>query len=294
MESGTSKGQATRRGLWGTSSGACLIPFKITALSGVIHVLLKCAVGYGPVCAQTKILCFELDCSFSLSQAAEQFYVTWPWIMWFYRQETKLGLTWAPVLADCVKICPYLTCTNIQVCVSVPKVIKRWLFRGQHELLRKKKSLYTTLQDTAFSYLNCQSQIQKCGSHFQKRFCPGFFPAQLPRECTCSSCHMVGTSLCCPLINLHSLLNFCIASCACLRAGDLRKSWGTEAWDRRDFTCRDTIISRTLFKIWPALCSLSHLRQLRLHCRAELEAFSGAVTFLLLFLSKSSKVVRTW
>lgn len=45
----------------GTNSRACLIPFQVTALWKVIHVLLKCALGYGPVYAKRRILCFKQD-----------------------------------------------------------------------------------------------------------------------------------------------------------------------------------------------------------------------------------------
>lgn len=65
-----------------------------------------------------------LGCSLSLSQAAEQFCVTWPRIIFFYRQETELGLVWASVFADCTKICPYVTCVSIQVTVSAQHLWK--------------------------------------------------------------------------------------------------------------------------------------------------------------------------
>lgn len=60
MESGTtSKGQATKKSLCGTNSRACLVPFKIITFCKVIHVLVKGVVGYGPVYAKRKSLCFE-------------------------------------------------------------------------------------------------------------------------------------------------------------------------------------------------------------------------------------------
>lgn len=159
---------------------------------------------------------------------------------------------------------------------------------------KKKWSLYTTLGDTDFSYLVLklsESSFQSCGSIFQKNifYFFVFFLAQLPRERACSRCHMVGTSPCCPLISLHSLLNFCVASCACLRFADQWKSWGTKAWGSRDFTCSHHKPPEPFLKSDPAFCSLPSLMQLRLHFRAELKALSGAVTFLLLFISKSSK-----
>lgn len=190
--------------------------------------------------------------------------------MCFYRQETELGLTWASVLSDCIKILPQLSCTNIQVLGSIPEVMKSWVFRGQHELFRKKPKTHTPrLETQASNYFVLIVSFQNCGFHFHKiRFCTGFgfFPAQLLRECTCSRCHVVGTSPCWPLISLHSLLNFCVAGCACLRFADQWKSWGTEAGE----IAMTPQTSSTLFKIWPCIL----LPSLSLAAKAALQSWT--------------------
>lgn len=193
----------------------------------------------------------------STGQAAEQFYVTWPWIMCFYRQETELGLTWAPALADCMKICPYLTCTNIQVLVSVPEIIKTWLFRGQHELLRKKKSLHTTLGDTDFNYfLYFQSQFPKVWIPFptKKILSWGFFslPSSLENAPAADAIWLVHPHV----VHWSVFIHFWIFVLQAVLVSGLQISGKAEAQrhEAREISLAVTPqTSRTPFKIWPCI-----------------------------------------
>lgn len=170
-----------------------------------------------------------------------------------------------------------------------------WLFRGQHELLRKKKKpAHHTWRHRLqlFSFYIFRVSFQKCGSHFQqRRFCPGVFFSCLapwrmhlqqmpygwyiPMLSTDQS-SFTSEFLCCKLCLSQVCRSVEKLGHRAMRRGRFHLQWHHTPPEPH-------------LKPDPALCSLPPLWQLRLHFRAELKAFSGAIN-IFASVSKSSKV----